>query len=301
MEAAIFASLAPFMHILNNVCDDYERFANALSPTPPFSRWTPRARLAGAILPVFFGIAVCQRNDDLQGQHLRPGFRVVRPTADRRVKFPAVIAWLDRNVPDWKKYVELRYYLLRGVPTNAQLTVTLLRIGEANKSPLPPPPPAVVAPPPSALHGSDMADHPDLPPEYAEQLADAQADDVASRPAGEDASTTDPQKGKKGSKVLGLLKGVTKAGVETALGVNRVKATTIQSMHAKTKLGVVQSEAMAKKYASDGPVKFKARTGASAGMCTLSPLPILLRWPSRGKVMQVRYRQQQRRARAATR
>lgn len=265
MEAAIFASLAPFMHILNNVCDDYERFANALSPTPPFSRWTPRARLAGAILPVFLASLYVNETMIYKGSTFGLGFALFGQPLIDRVKFPAVIAWLDRNVPDWKKYAELRYYLLRGVPTNAQLTVTLLRIGEANKSPLPPPPPAVVAPPPSALHGSDMADHPDLPPEYAEQLADAQADDVASRPAGEDASTTDPKTGKKGSKVLGLLKGVTKAGVETALGVNRVKATTIQSMHAKTKLGVVQSEAMSKKYASDGPVKFKARYRGKRG------------------------------------
>jgi hypothetical protein len=41
--------------------------------------------------------------------------------------------------------------LLKGVPTNAQLTVTLLRIGEANKAPLPPPPYAG-PPPPEAAH-----------------------------------------------------------------------------------------------------------------------------------------------------
>ncbi|EST06211.1 Protein of unknown function DUF3292 [Kalmanozyma brasiliensis GHG001] len=265
MEAAIFSSLAPFMHILNNVCDDYERFGNALSPTPPFSRWKPRARLAGAVLPVFLASLYVNETMIYKGTTFGMGFALFGQPLIDRVKFPAVIEWLDRNIPDWKKYVELRYYLLRGVPTNAQLTVTLLRIGEANKSPLPPPPPSVVAPPPSALHGSDMADHPDLPPEYAEQLADAQADDVASRPEGEDASATDPKTGKKGSKVLGLLKGVTKAGVETALGVNRVKATTIQSVHAKAKLGVVQSEAAAKKYAADGPVKFQARYRGKRG------------------------------------
>ncbi|SNX82582.1 uncharacterized protein MEPE_01288 [Melanopsichium pennsylvanicum] len=265
MEQAIFASLAPFMHILNNICDDYERFGNALSPTPPFSRWAPRTRLAGAIVPVLLASFYVNETMIYKGSTFGMGFALFGQPLIDRVKFPQVVAWLDKNIPDWKKYLELRYYLLRGVPTNAQLTVTLLRIGEANKSPLPPPPPTVVAPPPTALHGSDMADHPDLPPEYAEQLADAQADDVASRSDGEDESATDLKAGKKGSKALGILKGITKAGVETALGVNRVKATTIQSMHAKTKLGVVQSEATARKHAGDGPVRFQARYKGKKG------------------------------------
>ncbi|CDR87720.1 uncharacterized protein SPSC_03491 [Sporisorium scitamineum] len=265
MEEAIFASLAPFMHILNNICDDYERFGNALSPTPPFSRWIPRARLASVIVPLFLASFYVNETMIYKGSTFAMGFALFGQPLVDRVKFPQVIAWLDANVPEWKKYLELRYYLLRGVPTNAQLTLTLLRIGEANKSPLPPPPPTVVAPPPTVLHGSDMAQDPDLPPEYAEQLADAQAQNVASRPAGEDDSATDPKTGKKGSKVLGILKGVTKAGVETALGVNRVKATTIQSMHAKTKLGVVQSEEATKKYAADGPVQFQARYKGKRG------------------------------------
>ena len=265
MEEAIFASLAPFMHILNNICDDYERFGNALSPTPPFSRWLPRARLAGVLVPLFLVSFYIDETMIYKGSTLGMGFALFGQPLIDRVKFPQVIAWLDRNIPDWKKYLELRFYLLRGVPTNAQLTLTLLRIGEANKSPLPPPPPTVVAPPPTALHGSDMAEDPNLPPEYAEQLAAAQAEDVASRSEGEDASATDSKTGKKSSKVLGILKGVTKAGVETALGVNRVKATTIQSMHAKTKLGVVQSEEASKKYAADGPVKFQARYKGKKG------------------------------------
>ncbi|SOV06627.1 uncharacterized protein UDID_01805 [Ustilago sp. UG-2017a] len=265
MEQAIFASLAPFMHILNNVCDDYERFGNALSPTPPFSRWVPRYRLAGAIVPVLLASFFINETMIYKGSTFGMGFALFGQPLIDRVKFPEVIAFLDRNVPNWREYLELRFMLLRGVPTNAQLTVTLLRIGEANKSPLPPPPPTVVSPPPKALHGSDMADHPDLPPEYAEQLAEAQAEDVASLSDGEDESATDPKTGKKGSKVLSILKGVTKAGVKTALGVNRVKATTIQSMHAKAKLGVVQSEAAAKKYAADGPVKFQARYKGKKG------------------------------------
>jgi hypothetical protein len=41
--------------------------------------------------------------------------------------------------------------LLKGVPTNAQLAITLLRIGESNGAPLPPPPTSDF-PPPDVAH-----------------------------------------------------------------------------------------------------------------------------------------------------
>lgn len=67
------------------------------------------------------------------------------------------VALLNSKIPDWTGYLDLQKYgaallgvrvlfancirtLLKGVPTNAQLTLTLLRIGEINSSPLPPPP-----------------------------------------------------------------------------------------------------------------------------------------------------------------
>lgn len=267
MEEAIFSKLAPFMHILNNICDDYERFCNALSPTPPFSRWMPRSRLAGALVPVLLASFFVNETMIYKGTTFAMGFGLFGQPLIDRVKFPVVIAWLDKNIPDWRKYAELRYMLLRGVPTNAQLTVTLLRIGEANKAPLPPPPPASVAPKPSALHGSDMAEHPDLPPEYTEQMKDAQSSDVGARPAGEHETAVDPKKGKKtaSSRIVGVLKGITAAGVETALGVNRVKATTVGSVQARARLGVVQSGKEAKKAISDGPVSFKARYHGKKG------------------------------------
>ncbi|EPQ28282.1 uncharacterized protein PFL1_04109 [Pseudozyma flocculosa PF-1] len=267
MEDAIFASLAPFMHILNNVADDWERLGNALSPTPPFNRWMPRFRLAGAVAPLLLASMFVTENMIYRGASLGFGVAMFGQPIFDRVPIAKLIEWLDRNVPDWKKYLELRFMLLRGVPTNAQLNVTLLRIGEANKSPLPPPPPSSVAPPPDALHGSDMADHPDLPPEYSEQLAEEHVDAVASRPEGEDKSATDTKK--KPSKILSILKGTAKAGAEVALGANRVKASA-GSLTAKTKLGVVRGEAAARKTASDGPVSFAARYKGKKGHVYIS-------------------------------
>ena len=61
------------------------------------------------------------------------------------------LSYLNREFPNWQKLLEIRNTLLKGVPTNAQLTITLLRIGEANKAPLPPPPYSG-PPPPNAAH-----------------------------------------------------------------------------------------------------------------------------------------------------
>ncbi|KAK9855093.1 hypothetical protein MYU51_003523 [Penicillium brevicompactum] len=47
---------------------------------------------------------------------------------------------LNTKIPNWKDHMDLQKTLLSGVPTNAQLTLTLLRIGEINSSPLPPAP-----------------------------------------------------------------------------------------------------------------------------------------------------------------
>ena len=69
-----------------------------------------------------------------------------------------VASYLNRMFPQWQKLLEIRNTLLKGVPTNAQLTVTLLRIGEANKAPLPPPPYSG-PPPPNVTHetaGQDL-------------------------------------------------------------------------------------------------------------------------------------------------
>ena len=50
------------------------------------------------------------------------------------------LALISNTYPDWQEYLQLRHTFLRGVPTNAQLTLTILRIGELKKTPFSPSP-----------------------------------------------------------------------------------------------------------------------------------------------------------------
>ena len=68
------------------------------------------------------------------------------------------LSFLNRKFPKWQKLLELRSTLLKVVPTKAQLTITLLRFGEANGVQLPPPPYSG-PPPPDETHetaGQDL-------------------------------------------------------------------------------------------------------------------------------------------------
>lgn len=53
MENAMWSKMRPIMHGINDVSDSWERFGNALSPTPPFPKEVYRLRLAGLLVPVF--------------------------------------------------------------------------------------------------------------------------------------------------------------------------------------------------------------------------------------------------------
>lgn len=150
------------------------------------------------------------------------------------------------------------------MPTNAQLTLTLLRIGEANKAPLPPPPKSTDEPgtKPPALHGDDVpmdASHGEV-----QDAIHPSADDP---PAHLD-STKPPQpaKHKAGSKILGFFKRSTKVTVEATLGTDRLKAAA-GSGHAKNRLGVVPG---VHEDLSSGPVDFKARHEGKKGYVYIS-------------------------------
>ncbi|KAJ6138913.1 hypothetical protein N7471_005399 [Penicillium samsonianum] len=123
------------MRILSDITDIYEKFANILSPTPPFFLVTSRLRLASifTIVSVIVPFTSSYWIIKLVGFALGLGF-FGDPI------FTYTLDLLNDKVPNWKDHLDLQKTLLAGVPTNAQLTLTLLRIGEINSSPLPPAP-----------------------------------------------------------------------------------------------------------------------------------------------------------------
>ena len=156
--------------------------------------------------------------------------------------------------------------ILKGVPTNAQLAITLLRIGEVNKAPLPPPPSSDQAPPsrPKSLNGDDLA-------------LDASSEEIHNAihadPLDEASSDATPAKPKHhhGARVLGFLKGTTKTGVETKLGADKVRAVA-GSKSAKNHLGILPKST---DEVTSGPVDFMARYNGKKGYVYISTSAII--------------------------
>ncbi|KAK7712745.1 hypothetical protein SLS57_007699 [Botryosphaeria dothidea] len=263
METAMWSKMRPIMHGIAELTDTWERFGNALSPTPPFPRNTYRLRLAALVVPLLLTSAFVSSYLFMKGVTFASGFVFFGdPVLSRS------LTWLNSHFPHWQKLLEIRNTLLKGVPTNAQLTLTLLRIGEANKAPLPPPPSATVgdaAPPPDApaavtdQHLRATGADPPLNATTAE-LDAAIAQHDAAVPHETAGADIDAGKGKahgrKGSRLLNFFRGTTKGVVSTAIGADKVKAKS-GSGPAKDRLGVVD------KVGSDGkrsgPVSFRAR------------------------------------------
>ncbi|KAF1983738.1 hypothetical protein K402DRAFT_382549 [Aulographum hederae CBS 113979] len=263
METALWTKMRPIMHGVADVADTWERFANTLSPTPPFPRDVQRLRLAAVIVPLLAISFFITPYMFIKGITFGVGFGffgdpVIQPGLE----------WLNRTIPNWQKLLELRNTLLKGVPTNAQLTITLLRIGEANKAPLPPVP--RIHTPPLMESAEVTDDHlrsvgADKPLNATqEELDAAMAPDhtIAHQTGGSDIDASkDAKHGKKGSKLLGFFKHTTKMTVETAIGADRLKAKA-GSTPAKDRLGVIPNP---KTNLLSGPIDFKSRYHGKKG------------------------------------
>ena len=263
MEEAMWTKMRPIMHTLQDVADGWERFANALSPTPPFPVDTARLRLGGLMIPLLASGLFITSYMYMKGLTFGIGFGFFGDPVIQRG-----ITLLNRNFPNWKKLLELRNTILKGVPTNAQLTLTLLRVGEANKAPIPPPPQTDEAPPNEAAHMSDghlSSTGSDAPLGASQAEIDAlRAHDPSTthQSGGADIDASKEKKhGHKGGRMLGFFKSTLRTGVSTALGADRLKAT-IGSSHAKMRLGALPDPT---EDLTSGPVDFNARYNAKKG------------------------------------
>ncbi|KAH7380648.1 hypothetical protein BKA66DRAFT_419409 [Pyrenochaeta sp. MPI-SDFR-AT-0127] len=263
METAMWTKMRPIMHAIADVTDTWERFANLLEPTRPFPTNRYHFRLAAVVVPLFLTSLFVSSYMFTKGVTFGIGFGF----------FGDPIIWrgldlLNRNFPNWQKMLELRNTLLKGVPTNAQLTITLLRIGEINKAPLPPPPHVAHPPPeqPADISEQELrATGADWPLNATqEELDEAMAHDptIPHETGGADIDAAkDSKHGKKGSKILNFFRGTVKGGVETTMTADKVKAAA-GSRHAKNRLGAVPPKNV---DLTSGPVEFKARHDGKKG------------------------------------
>ncbi|KAI9746212.1 MAG: hypothetical protein M1818_000893 [Claussenomyces sp. TS43310] len=269
MSAAMWSKTRPIMHGVADVADGWERFANALSPTSPFAQNRPRIILASCLAPLFLISLFTSSYAFMKVNGFLVGFGFFGDPLIWRG-----LSYLNREFPHWQELLELRNTLLKGVPTNAQLTITLLRIGESNKAPLPPPPSSDI-PPPNAAHATAGQDLEHLgkwpsfcmimPSRYLtnsegvpdDEMADAVHPDDTAVTTGAEAPA--PKK-KHGRRILAFMKSTTKGGVETMLGTDRLKAAA-GAEHAKNRLGVVRTGPTPE----SGPVDFHARYKGKRG------------------------------------
>jgi hypothetical protein len=175
---------------------------------------------------------------------------------------------LNRNFPNWQKLLVMRNTILKGVPTNAQLTLTLLRVGEANKAPLPPPP----------QPGQPPSDEPvDLSTVELQQSLNASDKELRSAmehdpnvahevDSGDIAASKEKSHGKKAARMLSVMKGSIKGSIETVLGADHLKAKA-GSEHSKQRLGVVPRD---RTTHLSGPVVFKCRYHGKRGHAYIS-------------------------------
>lgn len=143
--------------------------------------------------------------------------------------------------------------LLRGIPTNAQLTITLLRIGEARKLPIPPPP--IATTPPSSDTEHIAAE--DLPLDVSQTELDATLRRQSTTSLSQEPA---PKKSSKKAKLVSFARFAAKAGVESLLGADRFKAV-VGREHALNRLGILPRSA----NLPMGPVDFNARYKGKRG------------------------------------
>ena len=174
-------------------------------------------------------------------------------------------SWNQRSIffpylPDQCRVLTINSNILRGVPTNSQLTLTLLRIGEVHNTPLPPVPSSK----PDDANNKNPVDPDDLPIDGThDEKADALVPSATEKAhtSGNPEENKDEPKHKRLSKITRIFKGNTKTAVETKLAADKVLATA-GSKTAKDHLGVLPKE---NNLIYAGPSDFKARYEGKKG------------------------------------
>ncbi|KAH8099327.1 hypothetical protein BXZ70DRAFT_1065633 [Cristinia sonorae] len=227
VNEAMWNKARPVMQALEDICDGWERWANALSPTPPFPTRAPRMRIAAPLVPLILITYFIKAAIVVRVFSFILGFAFFgQPLITRGFH------WLNDRIHNFREYLELRRTLLLGVPTNAQLTLTLLRIAEQQKAPLPPPPTSLDAP--TAQDTTSDEDDSDIETDFSNYSIDSDQESVPT----DNSSASSGAKKKAGQKVAGILKRAAKTGVAGVLGADKLKAA-VGSENARRRKGAV--------------------------------------------------------------
>ncbi|CAL3971530.1 unnamed protein product [Diplocarpon coronariae] len=247
-------------HVVGEIVDNWERFANAISPIPPFSRYS-YLRIDAVVLPLFLSSFIISSYMAYKGAGLVVGFGIFGDPL-----LTPSLRWLNQKYPVWAELLQPKNNILRGVPTNSQLTLTLLRIGEVHNSPLPPVPTST---PEDADQHIDLGvDEIPISASSTEKLLAIQGS-----PTHQEQQAPEP-KHKRFSKITRFFKSNTKSAVEAKLALDHVRAAA-GSSKAKGHLGVLPKP---ENLIRAGPSHFKARLDGKQGWLyiTQGPEPRLI-------------------------
>jgi hypothetical protein len=188
-----------------------------------------------------------------------------------------ITQWLNRWHPEWTQLLRPETHILHGVPNDAQLAITLLRLGEAHGTPFPPAPSTDQGPPeePLPLTAADMSATGGDAPLGATQdeIDEAKAADpnTLDQAGGPDSEIKDVG-GPKTNRLLAFVKGSAKVGVKAALQVDRLRAKAGRES-AKNRLGSVPPPEGGAGDQKKGPTEFSARWEGKPGHVRISPGP----------------------------
>lgn len=151
--------------------------------------------------------------------------------------------------------------VLRGVPTNTQIAITLLRIGEAHKTPLPPVPTSK----PDDPDHQNFIDAENIPVGATRSdVLDATMPSVVEKTHGDD--NEEKPKHRHLSKFIRFFKGNAKSFVEAKLAIDHVRAAS-GSQKAKGHLGVLPKT---KNIIYAGPSEYQCRFEGKHGWAVIT-------------------------------
>jgi hypothetical protein len=107
VEEAMWEKARPLMHIVSDIADIWERFANAFEPTPPFSK-VARVRIAGAVLaPALLLSLFVNAYIVVKSAEFFFGAALFGDPVLRRG-----LSWLNTSFSHWRRFVDIRKSVL---------------------------------------------------------------------------------------------------------------------------------------------------------------------------------------------